>query len=216
MSSADARPASSDAGGMTPETLHLNRDLCHRLLAVARQAIAMGAESGQVLEPDLEHAPKVLREPGASFVTLYRAKGEERLLRGCVGSLEPRRPLLQDVAYNAYCSAFEDRRFAPVALSELSTLELELSVLSPLVLLTFTDEQDLLRQIVPGQDGLVIECHGHRGTFLPAVWEQLPSIDEFWANLKRKAGLAANFWSSELRCWRYRVLKMREADFGVP
>ena len=200
---------------MTPETLHLNGELCRRLLNVARQAIVLGAESGQVLEPDLEQAPKLLCEPGASFVTLYRRKGQERLLRGCVGSLEPRRPLLQDVACNAYCSAFEDSRFAPVTLSELATLELELSVLSPLVVLTFTDEQDLLRQIVPGQDGLVVECHGQRGTFLPSVWEQLPSIDEFWANLKRKAGLAANFWSPELCCWRYRVLKMREADFGV-
>ncbi|WP_083928358.1 AmmeMemoRadiSam system protein A [Marinobacterium rhizophilum] len=212
MSSTDARPACSDAGGRVPESLQLNRDLCRRLLDVARQAIIVGAESGQVLEPDLEHVPKVFREPGASFVTLYRRMGQERLLRGCVGSLEPRRPLLQDVAFNAYCSAFKDRRFAPVTPGELSTLELELSILSPLVALHFTDEADLLRQLVAGEDGLVIECGEHRGTFLPSVWGQLPNVDDFWIHLKHKAGLAADFWSPKLRCWRYRVLKIREAE----
>jgi AmmeMemoRadiSam system protein A len=187
-----------------------------RLLAVAREAIKRGADTGELWLPELKGASAPLCAAGASFVTLYAVNGsgvlQERRLRGCVGSLEACRPLLQDVARNAYYSAFHDTRFAPVCTRELADIELELSILSPLVELHFTDEPDLLRQLVAAEDGLAIECARHRGTFLPSVWEQLPDVDDFWIHLKHKAGLAADFWSPSLRCWRYRVLKIRDAQ----
>jgi AmmeMemoRadiSam system protein A len=172
--------------------------------------------SGELWLPALERAPAVLQAPGASFVTLYTrasqmtGRNDRRALRGCIGSLQSDRALLQDVAHNAFGSALRDTRFAPVQQSELGGIELELSILSSLVPLQFRDEADLLGQIIAGVDGLVLEFDGHHATFLPSVWEQLPGVDEFWRQLKRKAGLAADFWSPQLRCSRYRVLKIAE------
>ena len=69
----------------------------------------------------------------------------------------------------------------------------------------FKDENDLLAQIRPGIDGLVLEDNYHRGTFLPSVWEQLPDKEQFLAHLKQKAGLPAHYWSDTLRVDRYTV-----------
>jgi AMMECR1 domain-containing protein len=71
-----------------------------------------------------------------------------------------------------------------------------------------------LAQLRPLVDGVVLECAGHRSTFLPQVWEQLPTVDEFMRHLKRKAGLPENFWSQEVRLQRYTVEKWKEE--GLP
>jgi len=42
--------------------------------------------------------------------------------------------------------------------------------------MTFSSEQDLLAQLQPDIDGLILEEGFHRGTFLPSVWEQLPEL----------------------------------------
>ncbi|MCP8689228.1 AmmeMemoRadiSam system protein A [Marinobacterium sedimentorum] len=186
------------------------------MLTVAWEAIERGVASGELWLPELEQAPAPLRAPGASFVTLYTrashmtGRNDARALRGCIGSLLPCRALLQDVAHNAFYSALRDTRFVPVQQRELGGIELELSILSPLVPLQFHDEADLLRQLVAGVDGLALESEGYHATFLPSVWQQLPGVDQFWRQLKRKAGLAADFWSPQLRCSRYRVLKIAE------
>ncbi|MFC6673483.1 AmmeMemoRadiSam system protein A [Marinobacterium aestuariivivens] len=182
------------------------------LLRTARAAIARGLETGEPEMPDPETAPQALRCPRACFVTLKK-QGE---LRGCIGSLEASRPLLCDVAVNAWHAATRDPRFAPVTAEELPGLQIELSILTPLEPLVFRDEQDLLAQIVPGRDGLLLQYGRRRGTFLPSVWEQLPELGAFWANLKHKAGLASDFWHPDLRCWRYRAIKVVEAEQGVP
>lgn len=218
MSLPDESGQKAGAAAAAFDVIELNADLRVRLLNVAWEAIKRGVASGELWLPELEQAPAVLQAPGASFVTLYTrarqmtGRNDRRALRGCMGSLEPCRALLQDVAHNAFNSALRDTRFAPVQQSELGGIELELSLLSPLVPLQFRDEADLLRQIIAGVDGLALECESYRATFLPSVWEQLPGVDEFWIQLKRKAGLAADFWSPQLRCWRYRVLKITEAD----
>ncbi|ANG65253.1 AmmeMemoRadiSam system protein A [Marinobacterium aestuarii] len=188
------------------------------LLSVAWKAIERGVATGELWLPDLEQAPAQLQVPGASFVTLYTpasqmtGRNDRRALRGCMGSLQSDRALLQDVAHNAFHSALRDRRFAPVQQRELGGIELELSLLSPLVPLQFRDEADLLGQVIAGVDGLAFESEGYQATFLPSVWEQLPDVDAFWCQLKCKAGLAADSWSPQLRCWRYRVLKITETD----
>nr|WP_158651842.1 AmmeMemoRadiSam system protein A [Marinobacterium profundum] len=188
------------------------------MLDVAWEVIERGVVTGELWLPDLEQAPALLQTSGASFVTLYTrasqmtGRSDRRALRGCMGSLQSDRALLQDVAQNAFNSALRDMRFAPVLQRELGGIELELSLLSPLEPLQFHDEADLLRQIIAGVDGLVIEADGHHATFLPSVWQQLPGVDKFWAQLKRKAGLKADFWSPQLRCWRYQVLKITGAD----
>jgi AMMECR1 domain-containing protein len=75
-----------------------------------------------------------------------------------------------------------------------------------------TDESDALRQMRPGVDGMIFECQGQRGTFLPQVWESLPAPRQFLAHLKQKAGFAADFWSPAVRLYRYEVQKWKEPE----
>lgn len=169
------------------------------LLNLARRSIEHGVQTGRPLqhqESDLE-----LQQPGACFVTLNLA-GE---LRGCIGSLQPHRPLADDVVDNAFSAAFRDPRFPPVTARELPVLDIHISILSPTQPMHFSSEQDLLRQLRPGIDGLVLQDGQHRGTFLPQVWEALPTPEEFLSQLKRKAGLPISHWSPTIRVERYTV-----------
>jgi AmmeMemoRadiSam system protein A len=168
--------------------------------AVARAALVAAVAGRGAALPDLAPWPR-LREPGASFVTLHR-DGE---LRGCIGSIEPRRPLADDVAANARAAAREDDRFAPVAAAELAELAVELSVLTPLEPLAAGSRAELLALLRPGVDGLVLADGDARATFLPAVWEQLPEPSDFLAHLERKAGLTPGAWSPGRLCFRYAV-----------
>lgn len=171
------------------------------LIRLARDSIRHGLAQGVPLPVDLDGLPKELSEPRASFVTLL-LNGQ---LRGCIGSLEAVHPLALDVAHNAFAAAFRDPRFPPVAERELRRLELHLSILTPAVPLVFSSEADLLAQLVPFEDGLILAEGRRRGTFLPSVWESLPDPAEFLAHLKQKAGLARNYWSSGIEVRRYRT-----------
>jgi AmmeMemoRadiSam system protein A len=167
------------------------------LIALARAAI----ERPEAALP-ADSAPW-LREPGASFVTL-RLDGE---LRGCIGSIEPRRPLADDVIHNARAAAFRDPRFAPVSERELQRLQVEVSLLSPREHLEVYSEDEALQRLRPGIDGVYLEFHELSATFLPQVWESLPTPVEFLGELRRKAGLPPRFWHPDVRLSRYTVEK---------
>jgi AmmeMemoRadiSam system protein A len=124
-------------------------------------------------------------------------------LRGCIGTIEARKPLVEDVASNARGAAFRDTRFSALTWTEYERLDIHISVLSQPEPLQFSSEEELLAQLRPRVDGLIIEEGYHRGTFLPSVWEQLPTPHEFLQNLKHKAGLAPDYWSSRIRVRRY-------------
>jgi AmmeMemoRadiSam system protein B/AmmeMemoRadiSam system protein A len=142
----------------------------------------------------------------ATFITLKK----DGRLRGCIGSLQAHRSLREDIGANARAAAFQDPRFAPLKFEELMPVRIEVSLLSPLEPVEFGDEADLLRQLRPGMDGLVLEHGRHRGTFLPQVWESLPAPAQFLGELKRKAGLPADFWDAGIRVSRYGVSKWTE------
>ena len=169
------------------------------LVHIARAAIERDAQ------PALEEAAPWLREPGASFVTLKLA-GE---LRGCIGSLEPHRPLALDVAHNARAAAFHDPRFPPLASSEVSGLAVEVSVLSSREPLDAASESEALARLRPRVDGLYLEFGALRATFLPQVWESLPDPADFFGELRRKAGLPPGFWHHGIKLSRYTVEKFR-------
>lgn len=177
------------------------------LLDLARAAIArqLGIHYP---EPDCNGNP-VLSELGATFVTLMQ-NGD---LRGCIGSLEAKRPLGEDVMANAVNAAFHDPRFTPLKDEELKVTEVEVSLLSPMEPIAFASEQDALRQLRPGIDGVVLAFVQYRATFLPQVWEQLPEPQAFLARLKHKAGLPEHFWSPEIKLYKYTVTKWKESDF---
>ena len=124
-------------------------------------------------------------------------------MRGCIGKARPCRPLAVDVAENAYAAAFEDGRFPPLAAANLDPLDIEVSVLGGFEPLTASDEADLLRQLRPGHDGLILEFGAARGLFLPGVWSVLPEPGDFVAQLKLKAGLERDFWSPRLTLQRF-------------
>jgi len=150
--------------------------------------------------------PDWLLMPGAVFVTLTRS-GE---LRGCIGSLVAHRPLIDDLQANASAAAFRDPRFAPVTAVEWPEIRVEVSLLSKPEPIVFLDEADALHQLRPGIDGVIIEHGWHKATFLPQVWDQLPDARQFLGQLKRKAGLAPDFWAPDLGLQRYTVEKFKE------
>ncbi len=127
------------------------------------------------------------------------------VLRGCIGSLEARRSLLNDLRENALAAAFRDPRFPPLTEDELTEVQLEVSLLSPLEPLNIQSEEEALNCICPGQDGLLLECDGRKGTFLPQVWEQLPDPQDFLRHLKMKAGLSPMGWDRDYQLFRYSV-----------
>lgn len=160
---------------------------------VIRQAV-MGSSAATIPTDNARFAA-----PGASFVTLKQVGR----LRGCIGTLEARRALRDDVAANALAAALHDPRFAPLARNELPYTELDIAVLSTPSTLTFEDEQDFFRQLRPGFDGLIVEHQGRRATYLPSVWEQLPAAAMFVRELRRKAGIENSVALTALRVQRY-------------
>ena len=175
------------------------------LLALARSAITVNL--GGTASPALPENPR-LQQVGACFVTLTLS-GE---LRGCIGSLTARRPLAEDVLHNACASAFDDPRFPPLDAAELARVDISISVLTPPEPFPVKNEAELLQTLRPGVDGLLLEDGTCRATFLPSVWEQLPTPAAFIAQLKRKAGLPAYYWSPTITFSRYRSIEFAESD----
>lgn len=173
------------------------------LLDLAWASIRHGLETGSPAPAPTER-PGILAQPGAVFVTLNRQGG----LRGCIGSVIAWRPLAEDVVDNAFKSAFKDPRFPPLSPAELEGLSLSLSVLTPPVPMTFKDQEDMLNQLRPRMDGLIIEDGGLRALFLPSVWEQLPDKHQFLAHLKAKAGMAVDHWSPGFKASRFQAVEI--------
>ncbi len=173
------------------------------LLTLARNAIAEALGAASTPPPQADW----LNESGATFVTLT----QHGKLRGCIGSLQACRPLLDDVSRNAVSAALHDPRFPPLSAEELQRTKVEVSLLSPPRPMQFKDEADALSQLRPGTDGVIFEWGRYRSTFLPQVWDQLPDPRLFMAHLKRKAGLAENFWDDDVNLSRYEVRKWKES-----
>lgn len=174
------------------------------LLPLARGAVANVLGTSVAVD----RTPTWLKGLAASFVTITKF-GE---LRGCIGSLQAWRPLIVDVEDNAAAAAFRDPRFEPVTWREFPQIAFEVSVLSGQTPIPYRDEADLLSQLVPGVDGLVLAFDGRRATFLPQVWEELPSPAEFLARLKIKAGLDPDYSDDRIEISRYTVRSWKEGE----
>ena len=169
------------------------------LLRVAMESIAYGLAHGRALDLNPADFSLILQAQRASFVTLEKMGS----LRGCIGNLEATRPLVVDAAQNAFAAAFRDPRFSPLRADELPGLELHVSVLSVPEEMNIDSEEDLLAQLRPGIDGLILEEGNQRATFLPSVWEALPSPKDFVVHLKKKAGWRTRYWSDGMRAFNY-------------
>lgn len=181
------------------------------LLGTARESIVARLENRQ---PDINRGNAThLMQEAASFVSLHTYIYEQEKLRGCIGSLEAHRPLLEDVVDNAQAAAFRDPRFPSVSSDELDGIVIDISILSSPEPLQFDTEDDLLSQLRPGIDGLILEEGFRRGTFLPVVWEQLPEPEDFLSHLKLKAGMPAQHWSDAIKISRYTTESFGERDY---
>ncbi len=177
------------------------------LLRAARESLERQARGEEAQAPKLPSDDPIFNLPAASFVTLT----EKGALRGCIGSIEPREPLLDSVARNAALAAARDPRFPSVRPSELSRVGIEISVLS-------------LPRRVPGAaqvrqgDGVILEAGGDSGVFLPQVWEKLPQKEAFLGELcAEKAGLPRNCWKDpKTRIEVFSVVSFSEPKPATP
>jgi uncharacterized protein len=180
------------------------------LLRMARLAMECGVRREKL--PAIEEAglSSTLRENGASFVTLTM-HGE---LRGCIGTLEARKPLARDVCEHAVAAALEDPRFPPVRDDELSRIQIEVSRLTRPVPLEYKDAADLLSKLRPFVDGVILrDGYGRRATFLPQVWEKIPDTVDFLNYLCLKTGADANKWRTQhLEVFIYQVEEFHESS----
>ena len=189
--------------------------LAPALIQLVRTAIGLGFDTGRPPEVNPSaQLPPLLSAPGAAFVTLRRNGG----LRGCIGSAVATRPLVVDVVQHAFNAAFRDWRFPRLALDELAGLELSVSVLTAPVAMTFTDEADLLAQLRPTIDGLIIEDAGRAALFLPSVWQEVNDPRQFLTLLKLKAGMAATHFSPGFTARRFHSIEVKGpmVDQSVP
>jgi len=177
-----------------------------QLLKIARQSIDSGLNGADALNIDANRFSGALEKKSASFVTLT----QNNELRGCMGSLQASEALAQSVANTAFNAAFRDPRFPKLTDRELPDTDIEISVLSPMEPMLITNRKDLLNQLQPNIDGLMLEDGQHRATFLPKVWESLTDPEEFLRHLMAKAGLPVDHWSGDIRFNRYRTVSFHE------
>jgi len=180
------------------------------LLDIAESAIDQALRGVTPRPPALAGLPPRLVQTGASFVTLTK----NGRLRGCIGSLEPVRPLAEDTHQNALAAAFRDPRFPPLAAHEWPGTDVEVSVLSPPEPLPYASLDDLIRKLTP-EMGLVLEHPRGRATYLPQVWEQIPDPELFLVSLAQKAGLDPSVYADPAtRLYHYTVEKFTRRDLA--
>ena len=146
-----------------------------------------------------------LAQNGATFVTLTL----NEQLRGCIGSLQAYRPLLDDLISNAYAAAFEDPRFYELTLDEFKKVKIEISILSTPLEVIYKDIEDLKSKIKPNIHGVILQKDGRRSTFLPQIWEQVPSFEEFFSHLCYKGSFEENCLEFHPQIFTYEVKKIK-------
>jgi AmmeMemoRadiSam system protein A len=153
-----------------------------------------------------------LAENKGTFVTLTINCS----LRGCIGQITPSEPVLETVRENAASSAFRDPRFPPLSADEFYDADLEISILSMPEKLAYSGKDDLLSRVRQGDHGVIIRSGFRSATFLPQVWEELPSADEFFSHLCMKAGLSPDEWKrGRLEVHTYTVEHFNESGLGL-
>ncbi|MGW8161112.1 MAG: AmmeMemoRadiSam system protein A [Desulfobulbales bacterium] len=163
------------------------------LIALARATMAARLGIPDAIGNKLsssELADSVFQEKRGTFVTLTI----KNQLRGCMGCLTPSETILEGIQRNAINAAFNDPRFSPLTTAELNEATIEVSILTNPIQLEYTDGSDLRNKLRPHVDGVIIGKGMARATFLPQVWEQLPTPEDFLSHLCRKAGLSPDEW----------------------
>jgi len=141
-----------------------------------------------------------------SYVSIYL----DEKLRGSSGSIKPSASLLEEIIHHAKAAAFQDKRFAPLSTSQYLRSKIELSLLSPLLELSYTDVEDLRSKITPNQDGIHIALGNKSATLLPQVWSKFSNFDAFFEHLLHEAGLSEKDLDSHPNIYIFQVEKSRD------
>ncbi|MEH6557076.1 MAG: AmmeMemoRadiSam system protein A [Oceanicoccus sp.] len=178
-----------------------------QMMSAVFESINHGLNYGTRLEPDTSKFNDSLLYPAATFVTLTM----DGLLRGSMGSITATEPLADNIQYNAYSAAFEDPRFLPLNSDELPLVDVDISILRDREKIFCQSEAELLQQLQPGADGLILTEGDTAVTFLPTVWKQLVDVNTFVRELKGAAGLEPHYWSDTLIAERFSVDSYRKS-----
>ncbi len=170
------------------------------LLKISREAIESKFYGKEVYVN--EEIKKKFSKKQSCFVTLT----EDRMLRGCIGSLYANQELWKDVVENSVHAAFHDYRFIPVSEKEMDKIKIEVSVLSVPEKLGIGEK---VFDKIDNKMGIILEKSGSSSTFLPQVWEQIPNKKQFLEQLSLKAGLDKDDWK-QAKLSFYRVNKVEE------
>jgi len=178
---------------MTPSQGQLTQSQGQALLKLARSSIAKKLGKSYDSPSDEVLKDKELQAQKGTFVTL-NIHGR---LRGCIGSLVGQTPLVKGVEDNAINAAFHDPRFNPLSADEYSNIHVEVSVLTDPQPLEYTDTNDLINKLKPKVHGVILRKGYASATFLPQVWDQLPTHEVFLSHLCLKAGLPGDTWKKD-------------------
>jgi len=177
------------------------------LLKIAREALEKSVQGKPLPKVKLNVLPPALQNDGASFVTLTKSAR----LRGCIGALQPYQPLAIDVQEHAVAAALQDFRFPNVKPTELELINIEVSVLSPKKPIRYEGPQDLVNQLRPNIDGVVLQDGLRKATFLPQVWEKIADPELFLSQLCVKMGAPGDLWRNKpLQVYTYQVQEFHE------
>lgn len=169
----------------------LSDDLGKKLTSYSRKVLVTYINNQKTLDPLLD--PVILKEKSGIFCTL-RKFGQ---LRGCIGYPYPTSPLGEALVNSTIQSAVDDPRFPQVTSKELNDITIELTVLTPPVLISVSKFEEYYEKIKIGVDGLIIEKDGRRGLLLPQVpVEQHWDIDDYLEGICHKAYLGSNDWKN--------------------
>ncbi|RME90030.1 MAG: AmmeMemoRadiSam system protein A [Candidatus Hydrogenedentota bacterium] len=182
------------------------------IFRIARNSIESGLTFQRPLIPNENQVSELLKEKGASFVTLKIPYHGKKVLRGCIGSLEARFPLYADIAENAFNAAFRDPRFPALTKDEYLDIIISVSVLTQPKPMIVKNYDDLIKALRPMQDGLVLKEGVRKATFLPAVWKELKDPELFVEALLKKGGWPPHYWSNAMQAFRYEAIELEDSD----
>lgn len=176
-------------------------------LAKASILVALNKPSNFNLTLARQHFPE-LNKKHAVFVTLRTLPSHK--LRGCIGSLIAHRPLYKDIIINARHATLDDKRFKPLTKEEFENISIEVSILSKPKIVPYKDSNELKTKIIPLRDGVILTLESHRATYLPSVWKELTTFDDFFASLCLKAQLKRSCLEQHPTLQTYQAVKYKE------
>ncbi|NMC63075.1 MAG: AmmeMemoRadiSam system protein B [SAR324 cluster bacterium] len=177
------------ASESSPSPLVERGNLGKDVLKLSRQTLENFIRSKEkpLQVKDLQKELEVKR---GCFVTLKK-NGQ---LRGCIGSILPEQSIARCVVDNTINAAVNDHRFNRVEEAELSSIDIEVSLLTVPKSLPHKDPQELLQKLEPRKHGVILKKGMHSATFLPQVWEELSDKQEFLRHLCLKGGMSLDCW----------------------